>query len=431
MKSRYSDILTGLPNLILFHKMIEDLIAQNSEIDRFAIACLNIENLREIIETFGYKIGDEAIKYVADYLDTSYFTARISKETFAILISDIKTNDYLVETIDTIIRNIRFSDPISKEVIFLSINAGLAIYPDHGNKVTDLLHNAEMALYMAAKNGEEIQFYKDEYHGEIVNQLHLTNLLKKGLDNNEYILYYQPEFDLRTNKIIGMEALIRWFLPGTGFISPEKFIPVAEKSKLIYDIELLVFDKALKQKLQWEQDGLEQLELSINLSCKTLENECNFRKIEKILTSYQLNYAKIIIEITETMNLNDLKPIVERLNRLRKLGIKIALDDFGTGFSSLSYLRKLPIDIIKIDKSFISSISNNNKEAIIVKNIIAMAHEMNYRVVAEGIETPEQYEFLRENYCDRGQGFLLCMPLPEGNLSNLLKANKFRKEIAV
>lgn len=431
MKSEYSDILTGLPNLILFHNMIDDLIAQNSEMDRFAIACLSIENLREINETFGYQIGDEAIKYVADYLDNSYFTARIAKEKFAILISDIKSSNYLMETLQTIIRNIRFPSLNNEEPIYISMNAGLAVYPDHGNKVTDLVHNAENALYMAKEKGDEIQFYSEEYREEIINQVHLTNLLQKGLDNDEFTLYFQPEVDLKTNKIIGVEALIRWFLPGKGFISPEKFIPIAEKSNLIYDIELMVFEKALRQKVQWEKEGFKHLELSINLSCKTLESECNFRKLEKILASYKVNCSKIIIEITETVNLHAIKPIEQRLNRLKKLGIKIALDDFGTGFSSLSYLRELPIDIIKIDKSFIRAISDNKKEAIIIKNIITMAHELGYRVVAEGIETHEQYKFLRENCCDRGQGFLLCMPLPVGNLSTLLKVNKYKKVIAV
>lgn len=332
MKSEYSDILTGLPNLILFHNMIEDLIAQNSEIDRFAIACLSIDNLREIVETFGYKIGDEAIKFIADYLDNSYFTARIAKETFAILIADCKSDDYLIETIDTLIRNIRFASSNNEESIYISMNAGISIYPDHGLRVSDLLHNAEIALYMTKEKEGAIQFYTDEYQEEIINQVYLTSQLQKGLDNKEYTLYFQPEFDLRTNKIIGAEALIRWFHPGTGFISPDKFIPIAEKSKLIYDIELIVFDKALKQKLQWEKEGLEHLELSINLSGRTLENENRFRKLEKILASYNLNYSKIIIEITETMKLEAIKPIVERLNRLRKLGLKIALDDFGTGF---------------------------------------------------------------------------------------------------
>jgi EAL domain-containing protein (putative c-di-GMP-specific phosphodiesterase class I) len=271
---------------------------------------------------------------------------------------------------------------------------------------------------------------KKEY-SDIITQVQMANQLQKGLDRKEFTLYYQPEFDLKTLEIVGVEALVRWYQPEIGFISPEDFIPVAEKSKLIYKLEQWIIKKALSQKLQWEKDGFSQLELSINLSSKTLESECYFNKIEKIISSYKVDYSRITIELTETMNLTNLNYVADRLKRLKKLGIKIALDDFGTGFSSLNHLRTLPVDIIKIDKSFIQPLSQNNREAIITKNMITMAHELDYRVVAEGIEMQEQYDFLIQNCCERGQGFLLCIPIPEDKLGRLIKGCKYKKEIAV
>ena len=431
MKKEYSDILTGLPNLILFHKMIDDLITHSPELDRFAIVCLSIENLREIKEAFGYKTGEKAIKGIADYLDNAYFTSRIAEGRFALLIPDIKSKKYLENIMEELMDKVRTAYSCDKEQLYISMIAGISIYPVHGSDTAVLLQNAEAALNLAKENGEDIQIYKDAFQEDVMTQVHMANMLQNGLDRQEFTLSYQPEFDLRTLEIIGVEALVRWYQPENGFISPEDFIPIAEKSRLIYKLEQWIVNKALSQKLQWEKEGLHHLELSINMSSKTLESERYFDKMENIISSYNVDYSKVIIELTETMNLANLDCVADRLKRLKKLGIKIALDDFGTGFSSLNHLRTLPIDIIKIDKSFIQSVLDNNKEAIIVKNMIAMSHELDYRVVAEGIETQEQYDFLIQNCGERGQGFLLCMPIPEEKLSELMKICKYNKEIAV
>lgn len=240
-------------------------------------------------------------------------------------------------------------------------------------------------------------------------------------------MFFQPEYNLDTNEIIGVEALVRWFSPGKGIIPPDIFIPLAEKTEIIYKLERIIIHKALKQKMIWEREGLENIELSINLSCKSLENNDSFQIIEDIISSYKVNYKTIIFEITETMIITNINLAIERLNRLRSYGIKIALDDFGTGYSSLVHLIKLPIDIIKIDKTFIKSIPYNNEETTITKNILAMAHDLHYKVVAEGIETKEQLEFLKQNFCERGQGFLLCVPLPSEMVTEVIRKERNRK----
>lgn len=240
----------------------------------------------------------------------------------------------------------------------------------------------------------------------------MVNRISLGINRDEFILFYQPEYNLATSEIIGVEALVRWVLPEKGIVSPDSFIPLAEKTNLIYELERIIIRKALDQKFEWERDGLKHIELSINLSSKSIESEYDFRIIEEIILSYKVDYSTIIIEITETTVIANVDLVMERLNRLRSLGIRIALDDFGTGYFSLTHLIKLPIDIIKIDRSFIKSIPDGNEETAITRSILTMAHDMNYTVVAEGIESEEQLEYLKKNSCEGGQGYLLCFPLP-------------------
>jgi EAL domain-containing protein (putative c-di-GMP-specific phosphodiesterase class I) len=265
--------------------------------------------------------------------------------------------------------------------------------------------------------------FKDQIKNNVC-QARLINKIHIGIDRDEFTLFYQPEYNLVTKEITGVEALVRWVPSGNGIIYPEAFIPIAEKSQIIYQLERMIIHKALQQKLQWEREGLGHIELSINLSSKSLESEKDFTNIERILSSYKVNYKTIIFEITETMVITNINIVMERLNRLRKHGIRIALDDFGTGYSSLIHLIRLPIDIIKIDRSFIKSIPDCNGEKTITKSILGMAHGLNYKVVAEGIETKEQLKYLQQNACEGGQGFLLCIPLPSYKVTDVIKGKK-------
>lgn len=266
--------------------------------------------------------------------------------------------------------------------------------------------------------------FKVYIHGlkkDIAELTQMVNNLKAGIVKEEFVLFFQPIFNLFTNEITGVEALVRWFHPDKGYISPDEFIPVAEQSELIYDLEHFIVRKALQQKMEWEREGLDKVELSINLSGKTLESEDNFNKIEKLISSFPVDYFKLIIELTETAFITNLELAMERLKRLKSFGIKIAMDDFGTGYSSLMHLINLPIDIIKIDRSFIRALQKKNKETVVTKNILTMAHDLDYKVIAEGIETQEQLDYLKINSCESGQGFLLCIPLTSEKVSELLR----------
>ena len=423
------DTLTGLPKVNLFKSRINELIQELSGkdftgTDQFAVVFLNIDNYRYLKEIFGTKISNEVIKHVADYLmevaDDTCFVSRTADDKFALICSDIRTKIELVDTVEKIIHNVCYSSP-SKYIYYVTLNAGIAMYPNSGRDTSSLMQCAETATYSAKLTGKDIKVYSDELQEAITSQIQMVNRLRAGIEREEFTLYYQPEYKLDTIEIIGVEALVRWPQSSKGFISPEKFIPVAEKSKQIYALERWIVNTALQQKLAWERQGLNHIDLSINLSSETLESESNFRIIEEIISSYQVDYTKITFEITETAIITNVEKAIKRLSRLRRFGIKIALDDFGTGYYSLTHLLKFPIDIIKIDKSFIKSIPDANEETVITKNILAMAQGLNYRVVAEGIETQEQLEYLRQNSCERGQGYLLCTPLPAEKISELLR----------
>ncbi len=428
MRTTFFDELTGLPHLNLLQGILAEYILNNScgklaGEEKFALAYLDINQFSYMNETYGYKICDEVIKCVSDYLKSKIlkpnFVSRINSDKFVILFTAITSEDALYDIISDIISD-GCNVNIYEHMFYITMSVGVAFYPEHGMDIATLIKKAEVANYFAKKTERDINIYNDELQKNIVEQIQMINRLQKGIEKEEFILFYQPEYNLKTNEIIGVEALVRWPQPMSGFISPDIFIPIAEQSKQIYLLERWIVNKALQQKEQWEREGFGHIELSINLSSKTLESESNFQKIEEIIASYNVNYSQVVFEITETVILSQVNMAIERLNRLRSYGIRIALDDFGTGYSSLTHIMKLPIDIIKIDKSFIKSIPHGNEETAITQNLISLAHDLNYRVVAEGIETQEQLDFLKKISCERGQGFLLCKPINSEQLGKLL-----------
>lgn len=424
------DSLTGLPKLNLLKSEFNKYIISGSSnrksrsgLNNFALVYLDINNFQYIHEAFGVKAAAEVVKRVADYLvskaDNSKLVARVARDKFAILLTGIKSHKELYESVDEIINSGCNTDS-SNYTFFVTMSAGIALYPEHGRDMNSLLKKAATAIYSAKKMGKDINIYSDELLNNIISQVQMVNNLQAGLEKEEFALYYQPIYNLRANEVVGVEALVRWPHPN-GFISPDIFIPVAEKSKQIYELERWIISKTLQQKERWEREGLDHLEISINLSSKTIESESNFQKIENIISSYKVNYSKIIFEITETVVMTHVDMAIERLNRLKSYGIRLALDDFGTGYSSLTHISKLPIDTIKIDRSFITCIPNGNEETVITQNILSLAHDLNYRVVAEGIETQEQLEYLKKISCERGQGYHLCKPLPSEQLDEVLR----------
>ncbi|QGU96375.1 EAL domain-containing protein [Clostridium bovifaecis] len=424
----FYDALTGLPNYAMLKNEINKLIDKKEKKDKFAITYIDIDNFKYINDTLGHKVGDEFLKYIANNLNAEIeapnLVARLGGDEFAIIFSDIQSNELLLEKIERIKHNTSKTWSVNKYQFFVSMSIGVVIYPDNGDNITTLFKNADIAMYAAKREGKDkVLFYKKELSENNLWHIQMAHKIQSGIENEEFKLYYQPQFKLNTGEIIGVEALVRWIHPKEGFIPPMEFIPLAEETGQIYSIERWIIKNALQQKKQWEEQGLNHLELSINLSSKTLTSKVNFQQIEDLILSFNVDYSKVTLEITETAIISNVEPVIERLNRLKKKGLKIALDDFGTGYSSLTHLKKLPIDIIKLDRSFIDSIVENSKDTMIVKYMLSLAHDLKYKVVAEGIETREQLKYLKKHYCDSGQGYLLSKPLCKEEVNKLVKAS--------
>ena len=416
---------TDLPNFITFQDKIKEYIDTSKENAKFTIAYLDIDNYRYINETLGHNVGNIFLDYIAENLKAEInkksILAKLAGGEFAILIPDMGSQNEVIKCLEKIKASICRSWSFFIHNFYVSISVGIAVYPDNGSDMVTLFQNAYIAMYAAKQDQKDIVFFKEDLKENIWWKIKLSNDIQKGMENNEFILYYQPQYNLETNEIIGVEALARWFHPEKGFISPGQFIPVAEETKQIYSLEKWILRQALNQKKRWEKDGLKEIELAINLSSKTLCSDYNFCEVEEIFYSYSVDFSKVVIEITETTLIHNIELAKERLMNLKKLGIKIALDDFGTGYSSLSHLIDLPVDIIKIDSDFIHHLPDSKKEAMIIKNLLLLANDLNIRIVAEGIENQKQLDILRHHSCKYGQGFLYCMPLPAKVTSKLLK----------
>lgn len=410
----YYDELTSLPNRLLLENEMNSYMAQNIP---FTLAHLNFDNLRQINDSLGPAIADEFLKFIANKLSCTIqspdVTARLGGDQFAVLFKKPRSNEEIEKIIALCIRNIGNSWEYKQSEFFISLRVGISSYPSDGLSSNTIFRNASIAMYKAKNDRKgRILFYSDEILNENLEKIFLSNQLQYALKYQQLTLYYQPQFNISTGFITGMEALVRWIHPEKGFIPPDKFIPLAEETGQIYEIEKWIIETALKQKKQFEEEGNYDISISINLSSKSLSNETVFHGLVQLLDSYDVDYSHITIEITETAILSGINYAVQRLKTLRKMGIKIALDDFGTGYSSLIHLKDLPIDIIKLDQSFIKNIEETSKAAMIIKAILYLTLDLNYEVVAEGIETQEQLDYLRKHNCQTGQGFLISHPLP-------------------
>lgn len=422
----YYDTLTGLPNRAMFVSKIKNLINKSKE--EFAIAFLDIDNFKYINDTLGHYIGDDFLKFIGNKISAEVkvpdMVARLGGDEFAILIKGFESKEKVSNKLEMILNNIGNTWNSGSREFFISMSIGVAIYPYDGCDFDELLKHSDIAMYAAKKEGKnKILFYEEEIHEETLRQIRMSNKLQKGLEKKEFELYYQPQAELSTGKIIGLEALVRWNNAEEGFISPDEFIPIAEITGQIYDLDRRIIENVLVQKKKWEDQGLNNIEISINLSSKSLISSSSFSRIETILSDYNLDYTNIVIEITETAAISNIEIVIERLNTLRNKGVKIALDDFGTGYSSITYLKMLPIDIVKLDKSYINSKNNDIKDLSIVKFIVLLAHDLGFRVIAEGIETLEQLDYLKSIKCEYGQGYFIGKPMRIGDINIMLYEN--------
>jgi diguanylate cyclase (GGDEF)-like protein/PAS domain S-box-containing protein len=412
----YYDMLTELPNRFLLEANLENLIKEASENKkRFALVYMDVDNFKNINDTMGHLCGDKLLKDVSTILKERIkqpnIIARLGGDEFAIVFVDIEDKKQVASMVKDLIQYLRKPWVIEGQEFFISFSAGIALYPGHGETLSILMKNADMAMYYVKKNmKDDYCFYNSEMEELNLNQVKLVNDLRRAIDNEQFILYYQPIINLYDSQVNGVEALIRWYHPEKGIIPPIDFIPLAEEAGLIYDIEKWVLKTALIQKKQWEEKGYHNIKMSINISGKAVVNGGFIDYIKNLTQEITLNYGEVQFEVTETAFMEDLDLAINNLKQIKKSGIKIALDDFGTGYSSLTYLKKLPIDVVKLDRGFIKTTTNIEEEPII-HYVIKLINRLELKLVAEGVETIKQLNFLKKNNCDYAQGYLFSRPV--------------------
>ncbi len=434
----FYDSLTGLANRSLFMDRLEQTIkSADRSNQKFALLFLDLDQFKLINDTLGHHIGDLLLKQVATRLknnirgsDTAAVLgmaprgsviARLGGDEFVILLCDIGDAESAAKVALRVIREISDTYHLEGHDVSMTTSVGISLFPDDGKETSTLLRNADTAMYHAKNRGRNgFQFYTESLNHSVLARFSMERDLKNAMDNDEFVLFYQPRIHLASRTIVGAEALIRWNHPHKGMIPPAQFIPVAEDSGQIVDINRWVLQTACRDKHAWIRAGLDPVNVAVNLSGYKLSSQNIVQTIQDALATLPDQYRNIEIEITENVLMQDNQANIATLQEIKDLKLRIALDDFGTGYSSLSYLTSFPVDIIKIDRSFVMGCTAESKNVVVIKAIIAMGHSLGKQIVAEGIETEEQYRLMKQLGCDEGQGYYFQHPVPQKEFAHLL-----------
>ena len=421
----YHDMLTNLPNRRMFIEQLRQKItAAQGNNQHFAVVFLDLDDFKRINDAMGHAAGDEFLRIVAQRLQrclqetgTVY---RLGGDEFILLFSDTSDYSHTLAIVELVISAIRMPWSFRDSDFYLSASIGIAMYPKNGQDPESLIKAADIAMYEAKRQGKNrYQFFSEDMHSKSIEKLILESELHQALANSEFVLYYQPQVDCTTS-IIGVEALIRWKHPTKGLLPPGVFIPLAEETGLIVPIGDWAIRTACRQCMEWQNSGQPPLRVSVNLSVRQLQHTDLLEKIRTVLVETGLPPHLLELEITETVAVTHADLVVPIMDSLRALGVRLALDDFGTGYSSIMYLKKFPIDILKIDKSFIQDITLNHDNEAIIQTIFKLAEILQISTVAEGVETEEQYKRLRSLACPIMQGYLFSRPIPAEELQEFL-----------
>lgn len=421
------DKLTGFANRNLFRDRLHAAISRARDGNhQVALLYIDLDRFRQINDTLGHEVGDELLKKAAKRISSVDATidtiSRIGGDEFTIIVDKYEDRAALEHLCERIIAELRRPFRIGEHELLLGASIGISVFPDNGRELQILLNHADIAMHQAKRlGGNTTKFYTNDLRVASIEQLNLETALRKAIFRDEFVVHYQPKMDLRTNRIVGVEALVRWSHPSLGLLFPGDFIPLAEETGLVSAIGELVLDKACRQAQQWKEMGLGNIRTSVNIPAHQVRKGNLVQVIKRVLDNSGLDPALLELEITESSLMEDSENVLAMLQDLRSRGIVISLDDFGTGYSSLSYLKRFPIDVLKIDQAFIRDIGNSPDDEAITRAIIAMAHSMNMSVVAEGVETETHLAFLRKEGCDYIQGYLLSRPVPDQELSQLLR----------
>jgi len=421
----YYDFVTDLPNRTLFLDRIDVAIKRaKSASTKAVILIINIDRFKHLNDAYGTEIGDGILKEIARRLviavregDT---VARLSNDEFGIVLLDVQDPENIVPVLKKVIGDISRPMKISDEEMNLTFSTGISLYPDNGGNPTELLQEAGLALSMAKKEGgKTYQFYNEDMNTRAAERMLLEKQLIKAIKNKEFILYYQPYWDINLRKMVGMEALIRWKSPDGKLVPPGQFIPVLEDTRMIIEVGEWILWEATRQVREWQGRGYRVVPVSVNMSLVQFRQKNLMEIVRKIMSDCAFDPSLLTLEITESAFMRDVEFTRSVLTSMKEIGCSISIDDFGTGYSSLAYLKKYPIDNLKIDISFIREMVQDPDSASIVMAVINMAHTLNLKTIAEGIETEEQLNFLRLLRCDMGQGFYLSKPVPAEEIDSL------------
>ncbi|MEZ8825050.1 EAL domain-containing protein [Vibrio sp. 10N.261.55.A7] len=437
------DSLTKLPNRVMFLESLEKSVSRASRLkNTFAVLFIDLDHFKTVNDQYGHDIGDKLLKSVATRINhcirDSDTAARISGDEFVVVLEHLNDVQKATNAASKIAKSLNkaLQRPFQINDVCASISAsiGIAIYPDDSMNSDSLMRYADNAMYHAKSLGKNnFQFYSEELNRISMSRIEIERDLKIAIKRDQFTLYYLPKWELRSGKIVGVEALLRWFHPTKGMICPDAFIPIAESTGLIRELDLMVLSKSIEQQKEWQARGIDTGTMAINVSAKSLKNQAFFEQLKRIVIDSGVDTTSLELEITESVLIENAEQAKVIFKELKQLGVRLALDDFGTGFSSLSYLKEFDFQTLKIDRSFVADYRESAKSMVLLKNILNLGRELGLDVVAEGVETSKQQEDLQDFGCLIGQGYFMTNPQPASILikrlfsANLAKVQYLRK----
>ena len=426
----YHDALTDLPNRTLLMDRLTLALAQARRNEQMlAVMFLDLDQFKVVNDTAGHVEGDKLLQSVSQQLNSVLregdTVARVGGDEFLLLLPKIEQLTDATEIAERVLTAVGRTRVIVGHEFNISISIGITLFPTDGDDAETLLTNADIAMYQAKEQGKNnFQFFTPAMNTRIQNRLALENDLRHGLERGEFVVYYQPQLNISTGQIVGVEALVRWQHPERGLVLPMEFIPVAEETGLIVPLGEWVLHAACAQIRSWQEAGLPPLRVAVNLSAREFQQGNLIEAVAGVLEETGLAPEFLQLEITEGVSIQDVDFTIKVMGELKEMGVQIAIDDFGTGYSALSYLRRFPIDVVKIDRSFVCDLTIDSTDAEIATTIIVMAHNLGLEVIAEGVETEEQLAFLKQRRCDEMQGYLFSKPVPAEKLEEILVQGK-------
>jgi len=429
----YHDLLTNLPNRALLRDRLSLAITQARRNKRkLGVMFLDLDRFKLVNDTLGHSMGDRLLKAVANRLQSCLrggdTLSRFGGDEFTLLLPEVRTRDDVVVIAEKILDRLSGPFVIDGHELFVGASIGIALYPEAGDSEEALIQNSDIAMYHVKGRGKNgYQFFSEEMNHQFSTRLSLERELRNGLVQDELSVYYQPQVSLESGCIVGVEALVRWRHPLRGLVEPGEFLGMAEETGLITQIDEYVQQKAFADVVSWQQGGLGDIRVSVNLSALQLEQDNFVERFVANLTAAGLDAKSVKLEITENILMQDMEVVIPKLKELRKLGVRIAIDDFGTGYSSLSYLQQFPINTLKIDRSFVGDIRADASDASIINAIVAMARGLQLDLIAEGVENRTQLNYLHSQGCSEVQGYIFSPAVPAEQVKALLAENPYRK----